>query len=238
LAHGRSIFSNRRVAARRRARLWRILRTVLLLLIGVPLLLILLYGVLPPPGTPLMVIRMIEGESVARQWVALEEMSPHLPRAVIAAEDNNFCQHDGFDWGAVQEAVTELRDGKRPRGASTISMQTAKNLFLWPGRDYLRKGLEVYLTLLLELGWSKRRILEVYLNVVEFSGGVYGAEAASRHYFGKPAKALTQREAALLATVLPNPRERSAAKPGSDQKRMASTLISRIKQIEPLLDCF
>jgi monofunctional biosynthetic peptidoglycan transglycosylase len=210
----------------------------LLLVFGAPLVLLLLFRLLPPPGTPLMVIRMFQGEGIERQWVALDSISPHLPRAVIAAEDNTFCQHRGFDWGAIHGAVTELRQGKRPRGASTISMQTAKNLFLWPGRDYLRKGLEVYLTAMLELIWSKRRILEVYLNVAELGGGIYGAEAASQHYFGKPAKELSQREAALLATVLPNPRERSAAQPDTEQKRLASTLISRIKQIQPLLDCY
>lgn len=238
MAHGRSIFTRRRVAERRRGRVWRILRLAVLLLVGVPLLLLLLYRFLPPPGTPLMVIRLFQGEGIEKQWVALAEMSPHLPRAVIAAEDNTFCQHRGFDWGAIEEAVAELRGGKRPRGASTISMQTAKNLFLWPGRDYLRKGLEVYLTVLLELGWSKRRILEVYLNVAEFAGGVYGAEAAAQHYFGKPAKALSQREATLLATVLPNPRERSARSPGTEQQRLAGRLNTRIKQIAPLLDCY
>ncbi|MGF1611427.1 MAG: monofunctional biosynthetic peptidoglycan transglycosylase [Kiloniellales bacterium] len=238
MAHGRGIFTVRRVAERRRFRLWRILRVALLLLVGVPLVLLLLYRVLPPPGTPLMVIRMVEGEGIEKRWVALDEMSPHLPRAVIAAEDNTFCQHGGFDWGAIQEVFAEFKGGKRPRGASTISMQTSKNLFLWPGRDYLRKGLEVYLTVLLELIWDKRRILEVYLNVAEFAGGVYGAEAAARHYFGKPAKALSQREATLLATVLPNPRGRSAARPNAEQNRLAGRLVVRIKQIAPLLDCY
>lgn len=211
---------------------------LVLLLFAAPLSLLLFYLAVPPPITPLMVIRLIEGEGLERDWVSLSEISPHLPRAVIASEDNAFCQHGGFDWKAIDTAIGDFRDGKRLRGASTISMQTSKNLFLWPGRDYLRKGLEAYLTVLLELLWSKERILEVYLNIAEWSSGVYGAEAAARHYFNKPAKALTRREAALLASVLPNPRKRSANKPSSQQRRHADVVIKRIGQIRPLLDCY
>ena len=206
--------------------------------LGLPLALIALYAVAPPPITPLMVIRLFEGEGLDKQWVSLAEISPHLPRAVIAAEDNNFCQHNGFDWDAIQDAIEEFQGGRRLRGASTLSMQTAKNIFLWPGRDYLRKGLEAYLTTLLEIFWSKQRILEIYLNIAEFSSGVYGAEAAAQHYFGRPAKDLSRRQAALLATVLPSPRKRSAARPTQAQARHAITIQRRIGQIRPLLDCY
>ena len=222
----------------RRVLLRRFALGLLCLLVGLPLALIALYAAAPPPITPLMVIRLFEGEGLDKQWVSLAEISPHLPRAVIAAEDNNFCQHNGFDWDAIQDAIEEYQDGRRLRGASTLSMQTAKNIFLWPGRDYLRKGLEAYLTALLELFWDKQRILEVYLNIAEFSSGVYGAEAAARHYFNRPAKDLSRRQAALLATVLPSPRKRSAAKPTQAQARHAITIQRRIGQIRPLLDCY
>lgn len=209
-----------------------------LLFFAAPLCLLLIYLAVPPPVTPLMLIRLLEGEGLDRRWVGLSEISPHLPRAVIASEDNTFCQHGGFDWRAIDEAMDNYRDGKRLRGASTLSMQTSKNLFLWPGRNYLRKGLEAYMTVMLELLWSKQRILEVYLNVAEWSSGVYGAEAAARHYFKKAAKDLTRREAALLATVLPNPRQRSAARPTARQRRQASVVTKRVGQIAPRLDCF
>jgi monofunctional biosynthetic peptidoglycan transglycosylase len=206
--------------------------------VALPVVLIGLYGIVPPPVTPLMVIRLFQGEGLTWDWVSLEAMSPDLPAAVIAAEDNNFCRHEGFDWEQIEKALETYEDGGRLRGASTIPQQTAKNLFLWPDRSFVRKGLEAYLTVLLEFLWSKKRILETYLNVVEWSGGVYGAEAAAQHYFGKPAADLTQREAALLATVLPNPRERSASNPTGGQQSTADTLLHRIGQIRPLLDCY
>lgn len=213
---------------------------VILIALGfvVPVALIAIYGVVSPPLTPLMVIRSLEGQGLAWEWVSLEEISPHLPAAVIAAEDNNFCRHDGFDWDQIEKALDTYEDGGRLRGASTISQQTAKNMFLWPDRSYLRKGLEAYLTVLLELLWTKQRILETYLNVAEWSGGVYGAEAAAEHAFGKSAVDLTQREAALLATVLPDPLHRTAANPSAAQKQFADTLLRRIDQIRPLLDCY
>jgi monofunctional biosynthetic peptidoglycan transglycosylase len=136
-----------------------------------------------------------------------------LPRAVIASEDEKFCTHHGFDWVAFDNAYRDWRAGREPKGASTITMQVAKNLFLWPGRSVLRKGIEAYLTVLLELLWDKHRIMEVYLNVIEWGDGIYGADAAAHRYFNKPASALTPQEAALLAAVLPNPREWSAVRP-------------------------
>jgi len=190
---------------RRPHRFWHLLFS---LGVAVPLGLTLLYRFVPPPVTPLMLLRAAQGEGLHQQWVPLSAMAPTLERAVIGAEDGKFCRHWGFDWTAIDHAVDRYEEGGRVLGASTISMQTAKNLFLWPGRDFLRKGLEAYLTLYLEALWPKDRILEVYLNVVELGPGLYGAEAASRHYFGHGAASLSRREAALLAALLPAPRRR------------------------------
>ncbi|MBX3491415.1 MAG: monofunctional biosynthetic peptidoglycan transglycosylase [Parvibaculum sp.] len=170
-----------------------------------PAFVILFYAVVPPPATPLMIIRAVDGHGISKQWVPLTRISPHLQRAVIAAEDAKFCQHGGFDWAAVDTALTRRREGGRLVGASTISMQTAKNLFLWPARTYFRKGGEAYITVWLETILSKRRILELYLNVVELGPGIYGAEAAARHYFNVSAADLSPSQAAQLASVLPSP---------------------------------
>jgi monofunctional biosynthetic peptidoglycan transglycosylase len=195
---------------RRGATVWRrAKRALLLALAGFLTLsvgLVVLYRFLPPPLTPLMVIRLAEGEGLAKDWVAYDDISPNVFKAVIAAEDTRFCQHAGFDLKAIQAAFDRNKKGRRLLGASTISMQTAKNVFLWPGRDWLRKGLEAYFTALIELVWDKRRILEVYVNVIEFGPGLYGIEAAAQHYYKKPASALAAGEAARLASVLPNPR--------------------------------
>lgn len=176
-----------------------------------PAFLFLLYAVVPPPATPLMLIRAVEGHGLTKDWVPLSEISPHLQRAVIAAEDGKFCTHGGFDWQAVDTAMQRLRRGGSLRGASTISMQTAKNLLLWPHRTFVRKGAEAYMTVWLEALLSKKRILELYLNVIEFGPGLYGAEAAAQHYFGVAAKDLTRAQAAQLAAVLPNPLTRVPA---------------------------
>ena len=203
---------------------------------GIPLF-VAAYAVLPPPLTPLMLIRLVEGEGLRKDWRSFDEISPRLVKAVIAAEDNLFCEHLGFDVAALEESFTDLEAGKRARGASTITMQTAKNLFLWGGRGFLRKALEIYPTLVIELVWSKRRTMEVYLNVVEWAPGIYGAEAAAWHHFGKPAADLTRREAALLAVVLPNPRAWNAGQPGSYVRQRAATIAARVAQLGPLLDC-
>lgn len=218
-------------------RLGRILLASLAVILLLPATLVLIYGILPPPGTPLMLIRLGEGESLNKDWRPLGEISPHLPRAVVAAEDNLFCRHSGFDWNALGEVFADARAGERTRGASTISMQLSKNLFLWPGRSFVRKGLEAYLTLHVELLLPKRRIMELYLNVAEWGPGIYGAEAAARHHFGKSASALTQREAALLAVSLPNPRVWSAGNPSRYLAGRATTITRRIGQLGPLLDC-
>jgi monofunctional biosynthetic peptidoglycan transglycosylase len=161
-----------------------------------------------------MLIRLVEGHGISKSWRLLDAISPNLVHAVMAGEDAKFCEHHGFDWDAIHAAWHRYEEGaRRLRGASTISMQTAKNVFLWPGRDWIRKGLEAYLTLLIELAWGKPRIIEIYLNVVEWGPGIYGAEAASQFYFHKSARALTVEEAARLAAILPDPLKWSASRP-------------------------
>ncbi len=202
-------------------RLWSGVESALLWTYVVSLLWVLCYAVVPPVVTPLMVWRMLEGAlqghwvGIEREWVPVEQISPSLLRALIAAEDARFAFHYGFDWRAIEQARrrNERLKGRRLYGASTISMQTAKNAFLLPLRSYLRKAAEAYLTVLLETFWGKRRILEVYANIVEWGSGIYGAEAAARRYFGVPARQLTERQASLLAAVLPNPRRWSPVRP-------------------------
>lgn len=202
-------------------------------------LLVGIYAVMRPPLTPLMLIRVVEGwESgksvgINKDWRSYEEISPNVFRALLSGEDAKFLRHDGFDWEAIERARKrnlQLK-GKRLYGASTISMQTAKNVFLWHGRNYIRKGLEAYFTVLIEAVWGKRRILEVYANVIEWGDGVYGVEAASQLYFNKPAKNLSAGEAALLAAVVPNPRRWSAAKPTSYILRRKGFILSRMGSI-------
>ena len=170
---------------------------------------VLLYKWLPVPFTPLMAIRYFENpeEEIRHSWVPRQDISRHLQLGVIASEDQNFVKHNGFDFEAIEKAIEDNQKGKRVRGASTISQQTAKNVFLWPGRNWFRKGLEVYFTFLIETFWSKERILEVYLNSIEMGKGIYGAEAAAQHWFNKSAANLSIYEAAAIAAVLPNPRE-------------------------------
>lgn len=197
------------------------------------------YTVLNPPITPLMLIRpidgILEGKSVGinKEWANYEDISKHFFRAVIAAEDAKFLKHDGFDRKAIEAAkkYNERHKGKKKRGASTISMQTAKNTFLWHGRNYLRKGLEAYFTVLIEAVWGKKRILEVYANVIEFGEGIYGVEAASQTFFKKSASKLTKREAALLAAVLPNPRRWSPDKPTAYINKRVSWISGRMNSI-------
>lgn len=190
---------------------------------------VLLYRVVPPPATPLMLIRAAQGYGMTKTWRPLAEISPSLVRAVIAGEDARFCQHRGFDWDAIDAAWQRYESGRgRLVGASTISMQTAKNLFLWPGRDWPRKALEAWFTVWIETFWSKRRIIEMYLNIVEWGPGLYGAEAAARHYFGKPAALLTSIEAARLAAVVPDPLDRSARNPGPATRRHTAFILGEM----------
>jgi len=195
----------------------------------------IIFRVVDPPITPLMLIRPLEGigggklVGIDRHWVPLGSISPALLRSVIAAEDGRFFSHGGVDWKAVEAARVRNENSKSGKvfGASTITMQCARNVFLWQGRNYVRKGLEVYFTYLTEFLWGKRRILEVYLNSIEWGEGIYGAEAAAQKYFGIPASRLTPRQAALMAAVLPNPRVWSPAKPTSYISSRASRIQAR-----------
>jgi monofunctional biosynthetic peptidoglycan transglycosylase len=197
--------------------------------------LVIVYRVIDPPLTPLMVIRPLEGIAtvdlvgVNKKWVNIEDVSPALLRSLIAAEDGRFFTHNGVDWKAVDQAQkrNERSGGKKLYGASTITMQCARNVFLWQGRNYVRKALEMYFTYLIEFIWGKKRILEVYINVIEWGDGVYGVEAASEKYFGIPASQLSARQAALLASVLPNPRAWSPATPTAYINRRASMIQGR-----------
>lgn len=173
------------------------------------LLWVLLYKYVPVPYTGLMAIRAVEGTNSyerKHQWVDFEDISEEIKLAVICAEDQRFMTHNGFDYEAIEKAYQQNKEGKRLRGASTISQQTAKNVFLWPQRSWFRKGLETYFTVLIETFWSKERILEVYLNSVEMGDGVYGVEAAANYWFNTSARRLSRHEAAAIAAILPNPR--------------------------------
>jgi monofunctional biosynthetic peptidoglycan transglycosylase len=219
-----------------RGRIWRrFLLSLLAAAVLVPLSLVLFYRVVPVPATPLMLLRLVEGHGIAHDWVTYDAIAPAMIRSVIAAEDGKFCLHNGFDWDAINDALEAAEDGQRLRGGSTISQQTAKNVFLWPGRSWIRKGLEAGFTVVIEALWPKRRILEVYLNSVEFGPGVYGVEAAARFHFGKSAAQLSAREAALLAAVLPNPIRFSASKPSGYVSRYAGRIQGRAGDIGPAL---
>ncbi len=204
----------RRRTRRRHRHPWlRRIGHFLLVLAGVVLLSVVAFRFVNPPITPVMLVEKLKGNTLRRDWVPLEDISRQLPLAVIASEDGRFCIHWGVDWGAVREAVKEGGGLAGLRGASTIPMQTAKNLYLWNGRSYVRKALEAPLAYVMSLLWPKRRMMEVYLNVAQFGPGIFGAEAASRYYFHKSATNLTRHEAVLLAAALPNPRWRNPARP-------------------------
>jgi monofunctional biosynthetic peptidoglycan transglycosylase len=183
---------------------------------------------------------LLRDSDIQYTWVPLERIAPVLARSVLTAEDQNFCTHPGFDTAALQKAIDQYFDEDEDgtlRGGSTISQQTAKNVFLWPGRTWLRKGLETWLTVYIEAMWPKQRIMEVYLNVVEWAPGVYGAEAAAQHHFKKSAAKLTPREAALLAAVLPNPRRWNASNPGPYVRGRGESLEARAERIGTLAGC-
>ncbi len=188
--------------------------------VALMLLWIVAYAFVPVPTTLYILQERARLGSVRRDWVPMEQISPHLARAVVAAEDANFCLHWGFDMAAIRDAIA---DGAA-RGGSTISQQTVKNAFLWHGRTWLRKALEAAITPVVELIWPKRRVLEVYLNVAEFAPGVFGAEAAAQYHFGVSAADLTEQQASLLAAVLPNPQERNASAPSDLTNRRARSI--------------
>lgn len=187
-------------------RIWRLFLRGLQVAVACVLLLVLLFRWVNPPATPLMLMERARLGGIERQWVPLDAMSQNLPLSAAAAEDANFCLHAGFDLDGIRSA---LADAGRLRGASTISQQVAKNVFLWPGRNWLRKGLEAGFTLLIEVAWPKRRIMEVYLNVAEMGPGIFGVEAAARHYWDRPAAELGPQRSGRLMAVLPDPRNRS-----------------------------
>jgi len=206
---------------------------------GSTILAVVAYRWIPVYYTPLMLIRSMEscGDasfSTQKKWVAIEGISPHMVQAVVASEDNNFLKHRGFDWDAIDRAIAHNKKSKRLQGASTISQQVAKNVFLWPNRSYIRKGLEVYFTFLVETFWSKERIMEVYLNVVETGRGVYGVEAAAQRYFKKPAAKLSRGEAALIAAALPSPQKRNPGKPSSYMLKRQVDLLQLMGKIGPI----
>jgi monofunctional biosynthetic peptidoglycan transglycosylase len=204
-----------------------------------PVVMTLVYTAVPPPFSNLMILRLFAGNGIHKDWVSLNEMSPHLAKAVITAEDARYCEHNGVDWVEFRGVVDDvINDDEAPvRGASTISMQTAKNLFLWDGRSFVRKGLEIPIAYWMDLVLTKRRMLEIYLNIVEWAPGVYGAEAASQFHFRKPAAKLTKREAALLAAVLPNPIKRKAGKPSKRVSSIANRIMSRMNGMGSYLAC-
>jgi monofunctional glycosyltransferase len=198
------------------------------------ILLVALYRYLPPPATPLMLLRGVEGYGIHKSWTSFDQISANLVRAIIASEDTRFCNHHGFDWNAIETAWDRYRSRRgRLLGASTISMQTAKNVFLWPGRDWVRKAFEAYFTVLIEIAWGKQRIMEVYLNVVEWGPGIYGAEAAARHYFHKPAAALTIGEAVRLAAALPDPLNLSPLRPTRRVLARSAGIYSNMPAVSP-----
>lgn len=210
---------------------------ILAVIAALPVALTLVYTVVPPAST-LMIARWATLRPATRTWIPLDAVAPVLPRAVIASEDARFCQHRGVDWAAMRQVLAEGGDSGPGRGASTVTMQVAKNLFLWQGAAYLRKPLEIVLAHWLELVWSKRRIMEVYLNIAEWGpNGVFGAEAAAQRAFGKSARALTAREAAVLTAALPNPVLRDPKRPNRRASAHATIISSRARAAAPLASC-
>ncbi len=213
-------------------------RLIVRLLAGVAILIALfvasslLFRFVTPPST-IMLARWVTLQPVAREIVPLSAISPELKLMVVASEDGQFCRHAGVDWRELRQVI----ESGGSRGASTISMQTAKNVYLWPQRSYLRKALEIPAALWLDLVWPKARMLEIYLNIAEWDEGVFGAQAAAQHYFGVPASALTRRQAALLATALPAPRRRNPAAPSAGHARLAERLAHRAVRSGPITAC-
>ncbi len=204
---------------------------VILSLVALSILTVIAYRLINPPITPLMISRSMDGVKtrVKRQWVPYEKIPQSMVDAVVTSEDNKFVDHHGFDFGEMREAYEQNKKGKRLRGASTITQQMCKNVFLWEGRSYVRKGLEVWFTVWVELLWNKQRIMEVYLNVIEMGNGVYGIGAAAQAYYNKPASRLSREEAAMIATILPSPRKRNPSKP-------TEYMYKRQRQILDLMD--
>lgn len=218
-------------------KIFRFLWKAALWFFGLSIFFVVLFRFVPVPVTPLMVIRSVEqvfGDDDLRlkhDWVPIEEISLHLPLAVVCSEDQNFMNHSGFDLDAIQRSVDAAKRGvKRVKGASTISQQTAKNVFLWPGRSWIRKGFEAYFTVLIEFVWPKERIMEVYLNSIEMGKGIYGAQAAAEFYWKTSAKNLSRSQAAAIAAILPNPRKYSANPPGPYVQSRIGWILGQMDQ--------
>ncbi|MFV5686064.1 monofunctional biosynthetic peptidoglycan transglycosylase [Flavobacterium sp. GB2R13] len=222
------------------SKLTRFLFKVFLWFLGISLFFVVLFKFVPVPFTPLMVIRAIENKMAGKEnyfshdWEPLENISVNLQKAVIASEDGTFLKHNGFDFTAMQKAYNSNERGRRIKGGSTISQQTAKNVFLWQGRSYLRKGLEAYFTVLIETIWGKKRIMEVYLNSIEMGDGVYGAEAAAQHWYRKDVSSLTPQQAAGIAAILPNPRKYSATSSSSYINNRKSKIVRIMRHVGKL----
>ena len=216
----------------------RWLRNILIFFFTSTILAVVILKYIPVYVTPLMLIRCVENvikgdtPSIKHYWVPLDRINHNLPQAVMASEDNLFLKHSGFDLEQIQKAQLEAQEGKRQRGASTISQQTARNVFLWQQRSWLRKGLEAYFTFLIEKIWGKERIMEVYLNSIEMGRGIYGADAVARINFNTTPDRLTRDQCAYIAVSLPNPLERDSAHPTAKMRRMHKTILKRMKQID------
>jgi len=226
-------------APRGRAAVWlRRLAIAAVVVAALPFALTLLYAVpgVRPVSVP-MAVDLVTLQGYDRRWTPLGEISPNVTRAVTMSEDGQFCFHSGIDWGEMSGVIDDALSGVSPRGASTITMQTVKNLYLWLGRSYIRKALELPLAVYFDLVLSKRRIMEIYLNIAEWGPGIYGIEAAARHYFGRRARDLTPRQAALLTVALPNPIDRNPAKAGPGLKRVASIVQRRASRAGGYVGC-
>jgi monofunctional biosynthetic peptidoglycan transglycosylase len=218
----------------------RIFKRLIVIFFLVSVFLVMLFKFVPVPFTPLMAVRAIENMTddkeleFSHDWVPLSEISPNLQKAVIASEDANFLAHSGFDFEAMKKAMSNNAKGKRLKGGSTISQQTAKNVFLWQGRSYFRKGLEAYFTVLIEIIWGKERIMEVYLNSIEMGTNVYGAQAAAHHWYQTTADKLSPREAAGIAAILPNPRKFKASNSSAFIERRKGRIVKHMQYVGPL----
>lgn len=221
-------------------RVFKWIRNIIIGLFLFSILQVIVFKFVPVYFTPLMIIRSVEqqietgGYTWEHKWVSLDKISPYLPLAVVASEDNLFMDHNGFDFVQIEKAREEAEKGKRVRGASTISQQTAKNVFLWHGKSYFRKGIEVYYTFLIELIWGKERIMEVYLNSIEMGNGIYGAEAVAKNHFHKSADNLTRDQCAIIAATLPNPRKFNSGKPSKYILKRKSKIISLMGKVKPV----
>ena len=216
---------------------WLVIALVVLCIAPFALTFLYKFEAIKPPST-LMIGRMLTLQPVSRDWVELDTIASTLYQSVLMSEDGKFCSHNGVDWEAVNLVITDALEGERPRGASTITMQTAKNLFLWGGRSYLRKVLEVPLALWIDLVLSKKRIMEIYLNIAEWDdGGVYGIEAGAQSHFGRSASKLTRRQSALMAVTLPNPILREPSKPNAGLNRLSNIVEARAKQSGAYIKC-